>query len=264
MHVQNRALLEENGRLTDLTRMLLSSSHFSNFLNDITVNGLPPQLQNTPQPTAPVVSHTPAPQSNPPRNMNSHGNVQDFQGSQPQDFQVGMVMVPEYGADMHASGWNSGIDMNFTHAPVFAVLEVPEGPAVDTDLLSGKTSHLAEFASVANIKDALPCLERPPVLETPPKISNRVVADSKYEIDESDPDFALFLDEVPAVSTTSCDVSDNLFGGIESGKRFAHYELVVDDASIETSATSLYRFERLFSSMEAAFQRVSTMTSHLL
>lgn len=243
--------------------MLLSSSHFSSFLNDITVNGLPPQLQASQQPTPPVVSQTPV-QPNPPRNMNSHGNTQDFQGRQPQDFQVGMVMVPEYGMDAHAPGWNSGIDMNFTHAPVFAVFQVPEGPAVDTDLLSGKTSNWVELPSSATSKGELPCLERPPAVETSQTTSERVVADSKFEIDESDPAFALFLDEVPAVSTTPCDISDNMFGGIESEKVFAHYELVVDDGSIEISAATIHRFERFCSSMEAAFQRVSRVTSHLL
>src|SRR5256885_6591869 len=41
LRVQNRQLMEENTRLSDLTRMLLSSQAFSGFLNELSQNGMP-------------------------------------------------------------------------------------------------------------------------------------------------------------------------------------------------------------------------------
>jgi hypothetical protein len=282
LRVQNQALLEENARLTDLTRMLLSSPHFSSFLNDLAVNGLPPQLQAPlqqhqqqhqqpqqqqqqqqqpphPQPQ-PIVSQTPVP-TNVHTDVNSHrAATQDFHVHQ--NFQVGMVMVPDHGMNIHGPGWNSGIDMDFNPS-VFAVLEVPEGPAIDTSLLSGKSSKSVDFAS-DSAKDDVPSLELPPVVETMAAESKSTsVADPNVEIDESDPCIALFLDEPPAVSRPSPDILDDLFGGIDAEKVFAHYELVVEDESADISATTMHRFERLCASMEAAYQRVSRVTSHL-
>ncbi|KAL1999619.1 hypothetical protein VTN02DRAFT_4264 [Thermoascus thermophilus] len=267
--MQNRALFEENARLTDLTRMLLSSPHFSSFLNDLTVNGLPPQLQPQPQPHTqqqPVVSQPPM-QHNTHKDVNPNRVAQDFQMQQSP--QVGMVMVPDPSAmDMPGGGWNSGIDMNFTtNAPVFAVLEVPEGPAIDTGLLSGKTSNLVGPAALSeSIKDDVPCFECPPVMDVPsdaPKEESKVGAPNPdVEIDESDPAFALFLDPPPA-PTSSPEPFEDLFGGIEPEKAFARFELVVEDESDEVRAATRYRFERLCHSMEAAFQRVSMVTAHL-
>src|SRR5438874_1734309 len=60
LQIQNRALMEENARLTDLTRMLLSSPHFSSFLGDISVNGLPAPQSSLP--SAAQTSFQPKPQ----------------------------------------------------------------------------------------------------------------------------------------------------------------------------------------------------------
>src|SRR5437763_10380591 len=57
LRAQNRQLIEENTRLTDLTRMLLSSQAFSSFLNELSLNGIPAPAtaaassQPQPQPT---------------------------------------------------------------------------------------------------------------------------------------------------------------------------------------------------------------------
>ncbi|KMU78059.1 hypothetical protein CISG_06821 [Coccidioides immitis RMSCC 3703] len=127
LRLQNRALMEENARLTDLTRMLLSSPHFNSFLNDITVNGLPPSLQkqsSTPQAHAPTdiqndVKPTPLPQ--------------DVQIQNPQ---TALPSIAEEHFDFASidSGWNSGIDTNFSNPTVLAVMEVPESPTVDAEV----------------------------------------------------------------------------------------------------------------------------------
>lgn len=261
--MQNRALLEENARLTDLTRMLLSSPHFSNFLNDLTVNGLPPQLQAPQQPAQPTMPQASLPASTP-QDSTSHRSGQDFPTVQPQNFQVGMVMVPDHAMDLTPSGWNTGIDMNFTTTPIFAVLEVPEGPAIDTDLLSGKSSNSVEFLSSESAKEEPLTLDRPPVVDSSVAPSRAGVPDPHVEVDEHDPSLALFLDDVPVTAKPTRDNLWNPLDTIEPRKSNAYYELVVEDDSAQISGTALRSFERLCSSMEAAFQRVSIMTSHLL
>ncbi|KAL1856228.1 hypothetical protein Plec18170_004097 [Paecilomyces lecythidis] len=267
LRMQNRALFEENARLTDLTRMLLSSPHFSSFLNDLSVNGVPssqgqPQQQQQVQQTV-----VPQPQmhQNTQKDVNPARVAQEFQMQQ--NPQVGMVMVPEQSVnvptmDMNPGGWNSGIDMNFTNAPVFAVFEVPE-PVIDTGVLCGKSSNFVGSEVLETSKDEVPSVERPPVPDVPKAKSDIGTPNPDVEIDESDPAFALFLDSPPP-SQSSTEQFENLFGGIEPEKALSTFELVVEDESTEVSAVTMHRFERLCNSMEAAFQRVSMVTSHLV
>lgn len=168
-----------------------------------------------------------------------------------QNPQPGMVMVPNQGMDasmMNNASWNSGIDMNYGNTPVFAVLDVPEGPALDFAALSGKTS------SVSDSKDEAPVLNLPE-RQVSAQRSDVGVANPDVEIDESDPAFALFVDS-PVRATVSDD--DVFFEGVETDKAAPHFELVVDQTAANQS-----RFNYLRSSMEAAFDRVSLVTSHL-
>ncbi|KAJ9298863.1 transcriptional regulator family: bZIP [Paecilomyces variotii] len=266
LRMQNRALFEENARLTDLTRMLLSSPHFSSFLNDFSLNGIPssqPQQQQQVQQT--VVSQ-PQMQQNHQKDVNPARVAQDFQMQQ--NPQVGMVMVPEQSVnvptmDMNAGGWNSGIDMNFTNAPVFAVFEVPE-PVIDTGVLCGKSSNFVGSEVLETSKDEVPSLERPPVPEGLKEKTNVGTPNPDVEIDESDPAFALFLDSPPVSQSSSPEKVQNIFDGVKSEKAPSAFELVVEDESTEVSAVTMRRFERLCHSMEAAFQRVSMVTAHLV
>lgn len=249
MRLQNHALAEENLRLTDLTRMLLSSPHFSDVLNDLSVNGVPAQLQGhqtTPSQSHPqsVVSQTPIPSS-------AAGPQQNMQGN--------MVMVQDNRMDIYSTGWNSGIDMNYTNANVFAVLEVPEGPAIDSEILSGKSSNFVETSSDSS-KIEVPQLERPPVITSSAIESTKKVADSSYELDETDPSFALFLDDVSPSSATMSRIS---FDGVQTEKACV-YQLVVEQDSEDISVASVRRFERLCSSMDAAFERVCRATDYLM
>ncbi|PGH26461.1 hypothetical protein AJ80_01774 [Polytolypa hystricis UAMH7299] len=262
LRVQNRALLEENTRLTELTRMLLSSPNFASFLNDFSVSSatLPPkteqpsQIQANTQPTAlkdPNPSHMP-------------------QDVQMQNQQVGMAMIPEpahplANMDVNAPGWNSGIDVNF-NMPVFAVLDVPEGPSIDSAVLSGKASNSVGLLSPDEPKDQVPTIERPPVDE-PEAPSENANPCLDMEIDESDPSFALYFDHPPSTS----EPAEDLFGGLEPEKVFARIDLVVGESSesesqedtSSVSASTMLRFERLCASLEGAYHRVGLVTSHL-
>ncbi|KAJ5551981.1 hypothetical protein N7461_006679 [Penicillium sp. DV-2018c] len=258
VRLQNRALYEENARLNDLARMLLGSPHFSNFLNDMgdTLPVVPQQqVQQQPQPQPqsqqqPQTQQVPQPnmQAVPKDNSTNHG--QEFQMQQ--NPQPNMVMVPNQGMDptamgMTNAGWNSGIDMSYSNTPVFAVTEVPEGPALDAKLLSGKSSA---FGIPESSKNDAPVVGSPAFGSSPSDIG---VANPDVEIDESDPAFALFIDTPPIAAGTG-------FEGLPSEKT-THFELVVDDSEISPSAKNT--FITLCNSIDAAFERVSLATSHL-
>ncbi|CRG89533.1 ribonuclease Z [Talaromyces islandicus] len=259
LRMQNRALLEENNRLTDLTRLLFSSPHFSDFLNDLSTNGLPAQLQSSqqtprqqqqqhqlPQQQQQQMTQLPVSQAPVPSNVhnetNSHMGGQEFAPQQQQNFQVGMVMVPDQRMDMYASGWNSGIDMNFNPS-VFAVLEVPEGPVLDAEMLSGKSlSSIHVPSDLSSSKDEAPQLDRPPVEEVNSEVSSKPTSDSTIEIDESDPSLALFSDDSLVSSSAPCEVC---FESITLEKP-SRYSIVVEgDESTDAIAASVRTFERL-------------------
>ncbi|KAB8238412.1 bZIP transcription factor [Aspergillus alliaceus] len=263
LRLQNRALYEENARLTDLARMLLSSPNFSQFLDEMPVNGIPtaaqpPQQQQQQQQQLPSQpQQQPAMQANLPKDAShGHGN-QEF--AMQQNPPVGMVVVPNQGLDvaamgMNNAGWNSGIDINY-NASVFAVLEVPEPPVLGTEFLSGKSSGVGSYIpEIPTAKDDAPLMDRMPGAESTEFSVG--VENPNVEFDESDPAFALFAD-VPTASRQ--ESVDDSFMGVESEKSAHAFELVVENES----QAIVNRFSYLCHNMEAAFQRVSMVTSHL-
>jgi hypothetical protein len=279
-------LYEENARLTDLARMLLSSPHFSQFLDEMSVNGVP--TPNLPQSQSQVPQSQPQQQQQPPQQQQQQ-QQQIKPQSQPQPMgqppmqasivrdptpnhsipvpqnpQVGMVMVPNQPMDVSAMGlnnsaWNTGIDMSYGNTPVFAVLEVPEGPALDAEMLSGKSSTLFRtcLPEVSSAKDEIPMIERPPNTKEETNDSPVGVENPDIQFDESDPAFALFADSPAKASSSDSPVEFPCT--IRSEKSSPAFELVVENESKATAD----RFIVLCNSMEAAFQRVSVMTSHL-
>jgi hypothetical protein len=172
-----------------------------------------------------------------------------------QNPQSNMVMMPNQGMDpnmaMNNAGWNSGIDMNFGNASVFAVMEVPEGPTFDAEVLSGKSSSFTLPTSSKN---------NAPVVDTPTCDSSLQsdigVANPDVEIDESDPAFALFFD-TPAPASSDAEIT---FKAV-SNEKDSQYELIVDNSEVSDSAK--HNFNALCQSIDAAFERVSAVTSHL-
>ncbi|KAJ5167457.1 uncharacterized protein N7482_006238 [Penicillium canariense] len=247
LRLQNRALYEENARLNDLARMLLGSPHFANFLNDMpdTVSSQMPAPQ---QPHQQMQHQQAAPQPTMQANIPKEASAprsQEFQMQQ--NPQVSMAMVPNQGMDasmMTSNGWNSGIDMNYGNTPVFAVLEVPQGPELDIAALCGKSS-----SPLSSEKNEAPGLDLPeiPELDTPAQKS-----DLSFKPDSAD----LFADS-PATSD-----DELVFDGIKTEKASLHYELMVD-APNEVTAADKNRLRSLCQSMHAAFERVSLATSHL-
>ncbi|KAL4934533.1 bZIP transcription factor [Aspergillus undulatus] len=264
LRMQNRTLYEENARLTEFARTLLASPQFSQFLDEMNVNGLPSAQTQLPhqsqpqsqQPQPPTMSQPPVQQANLPKEPTPSNGQHEFQMQQ-QHSQMGMMMVPSQGIDvstmnMNNGGWNTGIDVNFGNAPVFAVLEVPQPPILDTEALSGKPSSSSESFSSKDV----PFLDYSPLAERSEQQIVMDAGDQDVVVNESDPVLALFADQ-PKQSVPEV-VQGSSFDGIESGKACT-FELVVENDS--TAAAN--RLAYLCSSMEDAFQRITMLTAHL-
>lgn len=250
LRAQNRALAEENRRLSDLTRMLLSSPSFSNFLDHLSQNpaALPQAQQQQQQPVTKVERH-PEPQQVP-KDVNPYAATQHTQHQT-----VGMVMIPEQAMDFAMLNIESD---SFNYQPrVFTVLETPDMPEIDASILSGKTSNVAEVQASDNEKVEVPVIEAP--------ISQEAVAEATPSKVVADLDGDIYDDDV-AITTapTELNISGlstvDIFGGIESEKAFARYELV--DASEEELAAEMVarRVERLTASLEASLARLERLT----
>ncbi|KAA6406598.1 MAG: hypothetical protein FRX48_09653 [Lasallia pustulata] len=285
LRAKNEALIAENTRLTDLTRMLMASDAFSTFLAEMSneKRSTQPNSVSTPAPSAP--SSTPRTQTTDPRpnvrkDINPrHASQQQMHRQQPSGPHVGMAMVPETLMDYSTfespgNAWTGNIDLGFTNAQVFTVVDLPSGPAVDqidSGFLSGKSSNLfGSYSSSDDIKDQAPVIERMPSI--PSLQEAKVVMPQEpvhpvddVDIDESDPCFALFADCATVSKPSTPEAHGQLFGNIESEKVFARLDLVVEEASDDghISAAAMGRFERICSSIDSVFQRIGAVTSHL-
>jgi len=158
--------------------MLLSSPAFSNFLDDLSNNSQPvpaqlvrqvEQVQQMPQqmpPPPPQQQQQQQQQQQPPKDIAAY-HVRP---------QVNMALVPETNIDFASLDLNAAFDMSNAGATwgnnqpqVFAVLELPEGPAIDEldmEAISGKSTSPAPLfeQSEKNEFPAVPVL--PTIRET--------------------------------------------------------------------------------------------------
>jgi hypothetical protein len=228
--------------------MLLASPAFSNFLNDLSANGVPslPEAILQPQQALPV----PQPQQQIRKDINPMHQRQ-MQGETQGNVPANMAVIPEtddFSAVDPSSSWNSGLDFGF-NTQVFAVLELPQGPAVDhfdADILSGKSS------SFVPTKSTMPVVEFTPKLEVPAPAQAAIKLTAE---EAADPAFALFADAPsPSSSSDATSSTMQIFGAIPLEKAFARIELVVDheepsNASVSTAAVA--RFESLCASLDS-------------
>ncbi|KAI1084687.1 hypothetical protein F5B20DRAFT_217644 [Whalleya microplaca] len=251
LRAQNRALLEENRRLSDLTRTLLSSPSFSSFLDQLSTN---PNLPLRPQQQQIEEPHQV------PKDINPFAGQQVNNQRQ----QIGMVMIPEQTMDFSMLNLNSD---SYNYQPqVFTVLETSHAPEIDLDALTGKSSNfVGEPLSETEKNDApvlespvLPSVEKSQAPESPAEStpSESSVADLDGDIydeetTESSKPMELNMDSITAVIN---------FEDIKSEKELPQYELV--DATEEDIATSrsLRRVERLAASLKAITARLDQWT----
>lgn len=176
--------------------------------------------------------------------------------------------------ESQGNAWTGNMDLRFTNAQVFTVIDLPLGPAVDQidgGLLSGKTSNLfGNYSSSDDVKDQAPVIERMPLV--PSAQEDKVVGPQELvlpadnvDYDESDPSFALFADCGPVSKPSTLEAHEQIFGNIQPEKVFARLDLVIEEATDDghVSAAAMGRFERICSSIEGVFQRIGAVTSHL-
>ncbi|KAH0556876.1 hypothetical protein GP486_005336 [Trichoglossum hirsutum] len=270
LRMQNRALMEENTRLSDLTRMLLSSPSFSNFLDALSpVNGRPAPVDSTERSSTSKASRQAENQTpNPPKDANPYAA----------QHHVGMALVPDNNIDfsmteLNNNNWATGYlpgTWGANQPQVFSVFELPECPAVDqidTKALSGKSSSFtSESFSSDEAKVEAPMVERMPVIEEQnEKVNAASPVKPEAGLDESDPAFSLFEDspaaEVVEAKSDFAPVKE-LLQGITVGKT-PHFELITINQDRNVDAVDMDLFLRLCDSTEAALRRIDGLTKGL-
>ncbi|KAM0179433.1 hypothetical protein ACHAPC_008023 [Botrytis cinerea] len=245
---QNRALMEENTRLSDLTRMLLSSPAFSGFLDTLSSN---PATQQAPPPQqqSPIQHEQPRQVR---KDVNPYGAQQQMQQQQ----HIGMVMIPEQAMDFAMLDINAD---GFGYQPqVYSVLSLPE-TVIDSSILSGKSSNLVDSLQSEDEKVELPIVERKPVHELAPSAVAEEIVDEEFD---ADPAFALFTEDTS--STTSAPTTDFNFDidfstlGLDKPSQF---ELVVRDIESErlVSTNAFNRATRLCNNLDSVLDRLEAM-----
>lgn len=223
--------MEENTRLSDLTRMLLSSPSFSGFLDTLS--------QNPAAAPAPLQQHQPQQRQEQKirKDVNPYAAPQHMQQQQ-----IGMTMIPEQHMDFSMLAINSE---NYYQPQVFSVLSLPE-TILDAETLSGKPSSTSTMASEVE-KVELPVITRAQAPATPIKAAVEVV-DEEFD---ADPAFALFASS-PATTTVTesspLDVSA-LIASIST--KPVQLELVVEvSVSEDEVAAAMRKVERLAAKLD--------------
>ncbi|KXJ96705.1 hypothetical protein Micbo1qcDRAFT_191385 [Microdochium bolleyi] len=256
LRAQNRALMEENRRLSDLTRMLLSSSSFSTFLDQM---GTAPTAITQPQQQAPVVEQRQGENQQIPKDVNPYV-ASLAQQTQPQ--QIGMAMIPETSMDF--SMLNMDNSTSYSYQPqVFTVLETPSFAGLDAATLSEKPSVVCSGLEdvCTEVKTMAPQFETPvPSTLAKPVAPKCTARNNGSDNEAGDLDGDIFDDEQDA---SAIDISSLIFGTISSEKSRPQYQLV--DASVHEAeaAVALRKVEKLSASLEATMARLNMLTDGL-
>jgi len=236
MRAQNEQLREENNRLTDLTRMLLSSHAFSGFLQELSQSGLPaPNTQTNTQQQKQAARPQPKPRR---KDVSSIDTSHQIQSQQPQ---IGMALIPEVPIDLSAfqpsSAWMTALPSS-SDFQVYAVTDLPEAPILDLEALSGKPNSI--FSHPKSTKD-VPSLPKSPISLTKPaefkssEIDDTVALDSEV--------FTLYFD-MPSVP-----------GGVRQSTETTNHEI-----SEEQQAWEL---KKMCNDLDEACARISKYLVHM-
>ncbi|KAI0865488.1 hypothetical protein F4860DRAFT_461641 [Xylaria cubensis] len=255
LRAENRSLLEENRRLSNLAHMLLATPSFSTLLDSLAQD--PAAILSQPQPQ--MERRQPEP-TQIPKDPNPY-TATPFGQQQ----QIGMVMMPEQNMDFSMLHQTS---TDFYQPRVFAVLETPELPEIDTDALMGKSSNFVDEAPISdNDKTDAPSLEAP-VLSTieKPQIPDLNSEPASAEKKVSNLDGDIFDDDdysTPSLRPLELDTDGfspvDLFGGIELEKAFARYELLDSSEEDKLASMALKRVERLAASLAATISELQRL-----
>lgn len=288
---KSEELVAENKRLTDLTRLLLSSSAFSDFLNELSGTSVTASAiqQMSQAPTQPQ----PQTQS---QQQRKDANPNQYRSHSAHNSTIGMAMIPEEPSQPSNTGdstgygyQNSNVNTGLYDAQVYAVTSVPD-PAftpfepVTLSQKSSESIHIDTKDAPAPIERLIPSFahQAKDIIPAPIETYEDDEGEDMIEIDESDPTFALYADH-PASSSSSAATEvapeDCIFGAIPMEKALERLELVIvppytsssssnedlsdGNATAEVSVATLERFQLLCCSIESSVVRVANLTAHL-
>lgn len=237
--------------------MLLSSQAFSSFLSELSGTAPPPSTnleQSKPQ-------VQPQPSS---KDINPHQAARQLEN---QPLQIGLAAIPESAVDLplvdHAtsiSTWNSSIGLN--SFPVYSLTEVPYGPPLDIQELSGKGHDGFSLPAVDTIKRDVPIIDYPPCLlyveeVGPPSCTIHIDPDTCL----NETAFALYAE--PPLSpqkalTPLVPASRSLF---DANNANCQLDVILDADDDGAGAAS--RLAMMCSRLDAISARVAALTSHL-
>ena len=282
LRLRNDQLAAENKRLTDLTRMLLSSPHFSTFLDDLSANrgSMPSLPQGLTQPDASQLQQLGS-QPSGPKDVNAASHQQASSGT--------LAMIPESPFEYDRQPSNNGTWIQNNNSitydqPVYAITSIPDEPVIEMSSLSGK-SLIEPLSSFGSIKEDGPAIEavserKSISLSYPPTLFNAEAEEAEdldsgstddLTFDASDPAFALYAQEAHIPSPTSTalaavDPEDRIFGDIALEKALGRIEIAVrgsNNDEEQSNAAAIDRFERLRCHMDSLGARIDAVTGGL-
>ena len=261
-----QALESENAQLNELTRTLLASPAFSDWLSQA---GTEAVSSSSGAPYAPAVKTESTSQPSQ-KDVNTHAAAaQNTQGGQQDSTYVGMTMIPEHPTELttfeaNTNAWANTLDFSLYDTPVYAVTSLPEGPTIEQFIPSNSFEKGTESVLPLPGGDSkldVPLIERMPEsaeIAKLPEVTISVADD--VEFDESDPAFALYADCPAATASPVGEPEEPIFGHIELEKAFGRLELILETdstTSCDTSSATLERFQRLCASVEALSEEIS-------
>lgn len=273
---KNSELMAENARLTDLTRLLLSSPAFSDFLNDLSgtgprsaaIQGLmrsPPQSQ-TPQPALA------------PKDVNPNQRRQS-------STHTSMAMIPEESSndadasDNHYNSANGSYGMFDAQVYALPVLsEAPDLDSIDFTLLNDKTasSTYTERSTALKFEPApvepitkhvdVPALDDIPFVcvEGGDDEEDLVSEASKHTMSvqyEHDP---LYAEQPQTASSASSTVSEARYRALldtpSSPPALEKFDLVVIPEALNVTEDTIVKFERNCRILDMMTERIERIT----
>ncbi|RDA87213.1 hypothetical protein CP532_2515 [Ophiocordyceps camponoti-leonardi (nom. inval.)] len=243
LRAQNRMLFEENKRLSDLTRMLLSSPSFSNFLDHLSIN---PQVKSEePHQEEQLPAYAP-------KDINARN------GQQPHQEQIGMVLIPEHTMDLSQLSLDNAAAAAYNFQPQVFFVDTPQvSAAVDVSVLSGKTGDFVDDPAQSDEGDgkvSMPAIERP---DESLKVTHGGA--SSDDVFERDPEYALFHSEPPR--ETKDDDDPDMVDGLESHTPSS--DQLVDTEAEEIAAQAMIRVKRIRAELEPLVSRLERLTMGL-
>lgn len=272
LRAKNQELVNENAQLLSLTRTLLSSPAFSDFLN---ISGMP-SVTDSSEPAHSSNMKTEEAGPVVPKDANPNRvSSQQVEHQQQDAPYIGITLLPEHTFDLTAyntnsNSWTGNVDLGPFDTQVFSVTSIPEGPAIDEFQLanlSGKPPNTIGFhARTPESKNQAPSIERMALAVSDEAYTEPIVASDDDVFDESDPAFLLYSDCPAPTKNGNPKPAQAVFGRIGLEKALGRVELILEDEEADPSGVStaaMDRFRSLCWELEELSDRVTAVVPHV-